>query len=44
MMQIMEDSPIVIDKPKRIPWEDIAAVVTDSLDGRKRTEYHALSC
>ena len=44
MMQIMKDSPIVIHKPERIPWENIAAVVTDSLDSRKRAKDHALPC
>ena len=44
MMQIMKDSPIVIQKPKGIPGENIATVVTDSLDSRKRAKYHALPC
>ena len=44
MMQIMKDSAIVIHKPERVPWEDISAVVTDSLDSRKRAKYHALPC
>ena len=44
MMQIMKDSPVVVHKSKRIPWENIAAVITDRLDSRKRAEYHALPC
>ena len=44
MMQIMKDSPVVVHKSKRIPRENIAAVITDSFDGRQRAEYHALPC
>ena len=44
MMQIMKDSPVVVHKSKRIPRENIAAVITDSFDSCQRAEYHALPC
>lgn len=32
MMQIVERSPVVVDKAEWIPGENIAAVVADSFD------------
>lgn len=38
----MKDGPVAVHRPRRIPGEDIAAVIADGLDGGARAEDHAL--
>ena len=43
MMQIVELGSIVVNIAERIEREDVAAMITDCLDSRKRCENHTLT-